>query len=102
MKNIFTEPPTEATLLFILTPEQIYKIILPSDRSMDSDEVENPSPVTLTQVLKLKNVITMEVNFLNHTVCVMENFDIFCYNASNFLDKWKMPAPDFLPLYQSK
>lgn len=69
---------------------------------MDSDEIQNPSPVTLTQVLKLKNVITMEANFLNHTVCVMENFDIFCYNASNFLDKWKMPAPDFLPLYQSK
>ncbi|KAG5677308.1 hypothetical protein PVAND_007077 [Polypedilum vanderplanki] len=87
-------PITEPTLLFVLTPQEIYKIILPSDRNNS----ENTSPVTLTQVLKLKNLITMEVNFSNHTVCVLEDYEIFCYNVSNFMDKWKMPNPDFLPL----
>lgn len=102
MKNyyFFTEPPTDPTLLFILTPEHIFKIVLPPNTLLDSEELENPSPAILTQVLKLKNVITMEVNFMNRTVCVLENFDIFCYNVSNFMDKWKMPAPDFFPLYE--
>jgi hypothetical protein len=97
--KISTAPTTsEPTLLFVLTPQDFYKIILPSSRN--NSETENPSPVTLTQVLKLKNLITMEVNFANHTVCVMEDFDIFCYNVSNFMDKWKLPKPDFLPLFE--
>jgi hypothetical protein len=93
------EPPTEPTSLLILTPNEILKINLPSDKSTDSDGVtQNKNPVNLTQVLKRNKLIAMEVNFWNHTVCVLENIiDIFCYNISNFSDAWKLPVPDFIP-----
>lgn len=44
----------------------------------------------------------MEIDFFNRSVCVLENFEIFCYNASDFLQKWKMPSPDFLPSSESE
>lgn len=96
------EPPNEPTSLFILNPEEIHKIILPSKRKSDSFEIEISPRIKPMQVLKLKNLITMEVNFQNNTLCVMENFDIFCYNVSNFLDKWKLPTPDIMPISQCK
>lgn len=104
--HLFPEPPSEPTQLFVLTPNQIYKIILPSNNnnnmSMDSDEIENPSQATVTQMLNLKDVITMEVNFKNRSLCYLINFDITCVNVSNINDQWQMPKPDFLPLYESE
>lgn len=94
----FTAPASDPTLLFVLTSKKIYKILLPNERNATAD----PSPVTLTQVLKLNAPISMEINFLNRTVCVLENFEIYCYNASDFLHKWKLPHPDFLPTFESK
>jgi hypothetical protein len=97
LNAFFTAPITDPTLLFVLTPEEIYKIIMLSDRNV-SDATGNAPPVTLTQVLKLKNLISMEINFANQSVCVLEDYEIFCYKISNFIDKWKLPNPDFLPL----
>jgi hypothetical protein len=64
--------------------------------------MDNFTPVTLTEVLKLNAPISMEIDFHNRSVCVLENFEIFCYNASNFLQKWKLPNPDFLPSFESE
>ncbi|KAL7046079.1 hypothetical protein ACKWTF_002468 [Chironomus riparius] len=43
----------------------------------------------------------MEVDIRNHSVCVLENFEIYCYNVSNFMNKWKLPPPDFMPISQT-
>ncbi|CRL03072.1 CLUMA_CG016407, isoform A [Clunio marinus] len=92
-------PVSDPTLLFVLSSKKIYKIILPSERNSSSSDMS--APVTLTQVLKLNAPISMEINFLNHSVCVLESFEIYCYNASDFLQKWKLPSPDFLPAFET-
>lgn len=94
----FTAPVSNPTLLFVLSSKNIYKLILPSERN--NSIAESLSSFTLTQVLKLNAPISMEINFLNNSVCVLENLDIICYNASNFLDKFKLPNPDFLPAFE--
>jgi hypothetical protein len=98
--QISTAPASDPTLLFILSAKNIYKIILPNERNSSSSENFEPAP--LTSVLKLKAPIGMEIDYFNRSVCVLENFEIFCYNASDFLQKWKMPSPDFLPSPESE
>lgn len=44
----------------------------------------------------------MEIDFANHSVCVLENLEINCYNISNVLQKTKLPTPDFLPAFSCK
>lgn len=96
----FTAPASEPTLLFVLSSKNIYKITLPSERK--SSVAEDFAPVAITQGLKLNAPISMEINFLNHSVCVLEDFEINCYNPSNFAEKWKLPNPDFLPAFECK
>lgn len=81
--------------MFVLTANEIHRITLPNNRNNTNDD--NTSPVTLTQVLKLKNPTCMEVSFRNQSVCILENSEINCYNSSNFLEKWKLPTPGLFP-----
>jgi hypothetical protein len=101
ISNFSTAPASDPTSLFVLSSKKIYKIVLPSERNISLSD--NQSPVTLTQVLKLNAPISMEMDFLNHSVCVLENFEINCYNASDILHKkWKLPQPDFLPTFECR
>ena len=94
------DPPSEPKALFVLTSNEMYRIILPKHRNNTVEDLS--SPVTLTEVLKLKNPISMELDFNNHSVCVLENSEIICYNTSNFLQKWKLPSPDLFPNLERK
>lgn len=95
----FTAPASEPTLLFVLSSKNIYKITLLERKSSVAEDF---APVAITQGLKLNAPISMEINFLNHSVCVLEDFEIICYNPSNFAEKWKLPNPDFLPAFECK
>lgn len=94
------DPPSEPKALFVLTSNDMYRIILPKHRNNTAEDLS--SPVTLTEVLKLKNPISMELDFNNHSVCVLENSEIICYNTSNFLQKWNLPSPDLFPNLECK
>lgn len=43
----------------------------------------------------------MEINYANHTLCVLERSEITCFNVTNFQQSWKMPQPDFLSISNS-
>lgn len=78
----------------------MYRIILPKHRNNTADDLS--TPVTLTEVLKLKNPISIELDFNNHSVCVLEHSEITCYNTSNFQQKWNLPSPDLFPNLERK
>lgn len=44
----------------------------------------------------------IEISVTNNTICVLERSEIFCYNVSNFEQKWKLPHPEFFPINESK
>lgn len=60
------------------------------------------STAKVTQDLPLKAPVSLEIDFLNKTACVLDELDIFCYNSSNLLQKWKLPSPDMFPAYECK
>lgn len=78
----------------------MYKIILPSEQN--ATLTETPVPISFTQTLNLNAPISMEVNFPNRSICVLEKFEIFCYDSGNFDKFWKLPSPDFFPAFESE
>lgn len=63
-------------------------------------QTENIS-ANFNQVLKV-NGRSMEGNFLNQTVCVLDSFEIHCHNTSHLPQKWQLPIPDLLPSIKCK
>lgn len=58
------------------------------------------STAKVTQNLTLKAPVSLEINFSNKTACVLDDFDIFCYNSSNLQQNWKLPRPDMFPAFE--
>lgn len=58
------------------------------------------STAKVTQELMLKAPVSLEIDFSNKTACVLDDFEISCYNSSNLLQKWKLPSPDFFQSFE--
>lgn len=92
-----TAPATAPTLLFVLTAKKLSRIEMPKERTR-----KIISTAKVTQDLPLKAPVSLEIDFLNNTACVLDELEIFCYNSSNLLQKWKLPSPGMFPAFECK
>lgn len=90
--RIFIAPATAPTLLFVLTSKKLLRIEMPKERTR---KIISTAKVTHNQMLKAP--VSLEIDFSNKTACVLDDFEIFCYNSSNLHQKWKLPSPDIFP-----
>lgn len=92
----FTPAPASApTVLFVLTTKKLLAIEMPRERTR-----KIISTVKITQDSPLKAPVSLEIDFENKTTCVLDEWEIFCYNSSNLLQKRKLPSPDVFPVFE--